>query len=113
MAQTPEQQLTCTDFNAELERLRAGGARLDVIWPADDPHSAIMTHKGKSIRLTSRPDAAPPPSHLPQFLPEFVVTRAGNAAGQGRAGMLYRDLIPSRLGGRYIASHIAIEEGGP
>jgi quercetin dioxygenase-like cupin family protein len=27
--------------------------------------------------------------------------------------MLYRDLIPGRLGGRYIASHIAIAEGGP
>ena len=27
--------------------------------------------------------------------------------------MLYRDLIPSRLGGRYIASHITIAEGGP
>jgi mannose-6-phosphate isomerase-like protein (cupin superfamily) len=27
--------------------------------------------------------------------------------------MLYRDLIPSRLGGRYIASHIGIREGGP
>ena len=27
--------------------------------------------------------------------------------------MLYRDLIPGRLGGRYIASHISIPEGGP
>jgi quercetin dioxygenase-like cupin family protein len=27
--------------------------------------------------------------------------------------MLYRDLIPCRLGGRYIASHIAIPDGGP
>ena len=27
--------------------------------------------------------------------------------------MLYRDLIPDRLGGRYIASHITIPEGGP
>jgi quercetin dioxygenase-like cupin family protein len=27
--------------------------------------------------------------------------------------MRYRDLIPGRLGGRYIASHITIEEGGP
>ena len=27
--------------------------------------------------------------------------------------MLYRDLIPGRLGGRYIASHITIERGGP
>ena len=27
--------------------------------------------------------------------------------------MRYRDLIPGRLGGRYIASHITIPEGGP
>jgi mannose-6-phosphate isomerase-like protein (cupin superfamily) len=27
--------------------------------------------------------------------------------------MLYRDLIPGRLGGRYIASHITIADGGP
>ncbi|WP_293381263.1 hypothetical protein [Phenylobacterium sp.] len=27
--------------------------------------------------------------------------------------MLYRDLIPGRLGGRFIASHIAIPQGGP
>jgi quercetin dioxygenase-like cupin family protein len=27
--------------------------------------------------------------------------------------MLYRDLIPSRLGGRYIASHITLPDGGP
>ena len=27
--------------------------------------------------------------------------------------MLYRDLIPGRLGGRYIASHITIPKGGP
>jgi len=31
----------------------------------------------------------------------------------GRAGMHYRDLIPSRLGGSIIASHIRIPEGGP
>lgn len=31
----------------------------------------------------------------------------------GRAGMLYRDLIPDRLGGSIIASHIRIPEGGP
>jgi len=33
--------------------------------------------------------------------------------GTGRAGMQYRDLIPDRLGGRFIASHIRIREGGP
>ena len=31
----------------------------------------------------------------------------------GRAGMKYRDLVPSRLGGHIIASHIAIPEAGP
>jgi quercetin dioxygenase-like cupin family protein len=31
----------------------------------------------------------------------------------GRAGMLYRDLVPEREGGRLIASHIRIPEGGP
>ena len=31
----------------------------------------------------------------------------------GRAGMMYRDLIPDRLGGSIIASHIRIPNGGP
>lgn len=31
----------------------------------------------------------------------------------GRAGMRYRDLIPCRLGGRFIASHIHIPNEGP
>jgi quercetin dioxygenase-like cupin family protein len=56
-----------------------------------------------------------PPVAVPPLTPEFVITRAGDGpeSGVGRAGMLYRDLIPSRLGGRFIASHIAIEQGGP
>ena len=37
----------------------------------------------------------------------------GGAWGIGRAGMHYRDLIPGRLGGAIIASHIRIPEGGP
>ena len=32
---------------------------------------------------------------------------------RGRAGMEYRDLIPDRLGGKVIASHIRLIEGGP
>lgn len=32
--------------------------------------------------------------------------------GVGRAGMEYRDLLPDRWGGRFIASHIRIGEGG-
>jgi quercetin dioxygenase-like cupin family protein len=107
-----ELDLICADFNGALAWLRGLGARLDIIFPADEPHSAILTHAGTIVRLRARADAPDPPSGLPHFRPGFVVTRAGGAS-EGRAGMRYRDLIPTRLGGRYIASHIAIEEGGP
>ena len=45
----------------------------------------------------------------------FVVRRLSDNAPWiiGRAGMQYRDLIPSRLGGSIIASHIRIPDGGP
>lgn len=114
MAKPPEiEDLICADFDEALERLRGEGARLDVIWPADAPHSAILLHHGKRIRLTTRPEEEAPTTALPAFQPEFVLTRAGNEAGAGRAGMAYRDLIPGRLGGHTIASHIMIPEGGP
>lgn len=52
---------------------------------------------------------------LPPLQPSFVVSQKGDDAQwhTGRAGMRYRDLIPGRLGGRFIASHIVIPEGGP
>ena len=34
-----------------------------------------------------------------------------NAWSEGRAGMLYRDLIPVSFGGSFVASHISIPEG--
>jgi quercetin dioxygenase-like cupin family protein len=106
-------ELVCAQFNPALDLLRGLGMRIDIIYPADDPHSAILTCQGTRVRLTSRPDAPPPSAGLPEFEPEFVVTRAETESGEGRAGMHYRDLIPSRLGGRYIASHIMIADGGP
>jgi quercetin dioxygenase-like cupin family protein len=55
------------------------------------------------------------PIVLPPLEPKFVLSRmdGDGAWDAGRAGMLYRDLIPGRLGGRFIASHILIREGGP
>ncbi|MCJ8274718.1 MAG: cupin domain-containing protein [Psychrosphaera sp.] len=51
---------------------------------------------------------------LPTLVPSFVHSRLNNDSqwGIGRAGMRYRDLIPDRLGGRFIASHIEITQGG-
>jgi quercetin dioxygenase-like cupin family protein len=56
-----------------------------------------------------------PPMVLPQTLHSFVVRRLADQAPWvvGRAGMHYRDLIPDRLGGSIIASHIRIPDGGP
>ena len=55
------------------------------------------------------------PLVLPPLQPSFVRTSLVSEAGwkAGRAGMAYRDLIPGRQGGRFIASHIRIPEGGP
>jgi quercetin dioxygenase-like cupin family protein len=52
---------------------------------------------------------------MPPERPSFVMTKFDDSASwiSGRAGMLYRDLIPDRQGGRFIASHIRIEDAGP
>ena len=105
-------EIVCADLNRAIDDLRRDGFRLDVIYPADDPHAALLSRGGETVRV-AMPDAPPLPGELPAFIPAFVLTRAGDALGEGRAGMLYRDLIPGRLGGRYIASHITIPAGGP
>ena len=106
-------EIVCPDLNAAIEQWRGDGFRLDSIYPADDPHTAVMSRADEAVRLTTRPDASTPAAELPPFEPQFVLTRAGTSAGEGRAGMLYRDLIPGRLGGRYVASLVTIPEGGP
>ncbi|MEM6824865.1 MAG: cupin domain-containing protein [Pseudomonadota bacterium] len=60
-------------------------------------------------------DELNPPFVLPETDHAFVVRRLADQAPWviGRAGMQYRDLIPSRLGGSIIASHIRIPDGGP
>lgn len=52
---------------------------------------------------------------IPKTAHEFVVRRLVDSDSWviGRAGMHYRDLVPDRLGGAIIASHIKIAEAGP
>lgn len=113
MSKAKEVELVCSDFNAALDLLRQAGLRLDVIHPADAPHTAVLSSSDGKVRLTSNLNEAYVSSDLPTFRPEFVLTRSASAPRQGRAGMSYRDLIPSRLGGRYAAAEIVIENGGP
>ncbi len=59
---------------------------------------------------------AKPPLVIPAVRRELIVNRFHSEESDwvvGRAGMRYRDLIPGRLGGHFIASHIQITEGGP
>ncbi len=70
----------------------------------------IVAPNGTRIEVA---DAAPP-TVLPPLRPSFVLTRASDGDWiEGRAGMRYRDLIPGRQGGRFVASHIRVVLGGP
>ncbi|WP_374371038.1 cupin domain-containing protein [Dongia sp.] len=78
--------------------------------PAETPRQ-LTAPNGMAVELVE----AQPAMVVPEGIQEFVLSRNNDAKawGTGRAGMQYRDLIPSRLGGRFIASHIRIPEGGP
>lgn len=54
-----------------------------------------------------------PPLIQPPTQHAFVVRRLADQAPWviGRAGMAYRDLVPTRLGGAIIASHIRVPDG--
>ena len=126
------------------------GFRIDAIFPADDPATAMLSGYGLQIRLARgatrgvetlyllcddpaaaaaagqtrfvAPNgvcielvAADPALRLPATRQALVHTRSATETqwGVGRAGMRYRDLLPERHGGAFIASHIRILEGGP
>jgi quercetin dioxygenase-like cupin family protein/predicted enzyme related to lactoylglutathione lyase len=60
-------------------------------------------------------DELNPPVVIPPTQHSFTVRRLSDGAPWvvGRAGMHYRDLVPDRMGGAMIASHIRIPDGGP
>lgn len=57
---------------------------------------------------------ADPPLSIPGPCVEALIQAFDDTGWtRGRAGMLYRDLVPGRVGGYLIASHIRIPDGGP
>ncbi len=97
--------------------------RLDSNHQGEPGMLRLSTSKQRSTSKLTAPNGttiqfAPtkPPLQMPALQPSLTIQRlAGNnhAWKTGRAGMLYRDLIPDRQGGCFIASHIRIPEGGP
>ena len=83
----------------------------------DDPaafvggEAELTTPGGHRIAV----EDADPPLVIPETAHKFVVRRLANSDPWviGRAGMHYRDLVPDRLGGAIIASHIRIADAGP
>jgi quercetin dioxygenase-like cupin family protein len=80
----------------------------------DDPGfaggaKALTAPNGTKVEI----DELNPPVVTPATEHAFVVRRLADQAPWviGRAGMEYRDLVPSRLGGAMIASHIRVPDG--
>ncbi|SMX33432.1 cupin domain-containing protein [Octadecabacter ascidiaceicola] len=91
----------------------SGAGRVQILsGDAEFAESSPLTSPGGTVVEI---DALNPPLHLPETDHAFVVRRLADQAPWviGRAGMHYRDLIPNRLGGSIIASHIRIPDGGP
>ena len=90
-------------FAVVLERYIGGlGYRLDMIMPSDAPREALLQKPdregGLMLRVTQEPSLTVVPPHS-----EWTV---------GRAGMMYRNLIPGFFGSTLVASHIRILNGG-
>ncbi len=142
--------MPCSELTQTLPFfLRQLGFRLDQIFPADDPSTAVISGHGLRLRLQRGGDGSPgnlrilvrdlasapgggapmtapngariefalsnPPMVMPPVQHSFGVRRLidSDAWVIGRAGMQYRDLVPDRLGGSMIASHIRVPEAGP
>lgn len=112
--------------NPEVAVLSGHGLRIRIQKGAPEAPGTlrILTEDPDSIAEGKRELTAPngtrieidelhPPLVLPATEHAFVVRRLADQAPWiiGRAGMEYRDLVPSRLGGAMIASHIRVPDG--
>lgn len=94
--------------------LRSGGSGKDIflrLHSTDRKAQTLQAPNGTTIEIINPSVGV----ELPELRESLVVTPLTSDASWtvGRAGMRYRDLIPSRLGGVFIASHIHITNGGP
>ncbi len=135
----------CADLGTEVAFFtEAGGFRIQLVTPADDPRCVVVERDGIALELRrsdrdrpirvriddegagvderelrspggsvigwcARSTAHEVPPNVPRLT---VVDGDDGRFGVGRAGMQYRDLLPDRWGGRFIASHIRIDDGG-
>ena len=100
------------DAEGPPPRLRIASAEPDAVLGGT---REVTAPNGTAVTVVD----ADPPLDLPPLDQKLTIVKAAGEGdsdggwGVGRAGMLYRDLIPQREGGRFIASHIRIPDGGP
>src|SRR5262245_2839081 len=103
--------LLCPNLAEALDFFtRRLGFRIEMIAPADSPRIAVISGDGVTLRLEAKTEVRTPPDDELGFI--INCEAEDDPWIEDRAGMQYRDLIPGRLGGRLIASHIRITEAG-
>lgn len=108
----------CSDLDAAIAMYTQQFAmRLDMIMPADAPRIAVLSGEDICLRIEAnmRPAQTLASTTTTDRINSLSIVRCSDQNNwiAGRAGMQYRDLIPGRLGGRFIASHIRIADAGP
>lgn len=79
-----------------------------------EPVKDLLAPNGTRITFGDKDVPADLGPAKPEFVLQKLVSDSNNCAwNEGRAGMRYRDLIPGRWNGHFIASHIQIPVGGP
>lgn len=116
-ADEPE-TITVDNLDEAIERhINELGYRLDMIVPADSPTAALLSKNGETLRLIRNEMKKPAREQGRNSNVESNALANARASAPpawvlGRAGMMYRDLIPGRLDAKLIASHIRLTEGG-
>ena len=143
MGERATQVVVTTDrFDDDLAALLDDhGFRVEQIFPADSPTTAVVWRDGTTLRLEAGVPARPtellltvdaprgpvrlpggtrvrfatpdPNVDVPPSSPTLTIRHQEGTGDPGRAGMRYHDLIPDRWGGCYIGSIITIPDGGP
>lgn len=123
----PALVVPATDLDRAVEAAEAAAFQLDATGPADEPTWAELSRGDVTLIIDTTLDPATGPQtavgtaggagytlQVPPTAASHVVSHQdGGDWKVGRAGMRYRDLIPDRYGGAYIASHINVPDGGP
>ena len=79
---------------------------------AGSPVKQLTAPNGTIVEVASASLDVVVPDNEPSLTIVKAPATSDNEFGVGRAGMGYRDLLPDRWGGRFIASHILIADGG-